>query len=89
VISNRVRPGVPRPQDPRERLPRLIRIGEQRMKPEPAPAAFSFSFSFSECAVTSVASRSIVNRSGARCNSQNPARARACAARSPATNPGA
>ena len=87
VVGGGVRAGVARPQQAAERLARLIGVGQQRVKPV-AALVVAGRLLLLECAVISVASTSIVNRSGAPCSSQNRSRARACAARSASSSPG-
>ena len=88
VVGGGVRAGVPRPEHRAERLPGLISVGVQRVKPVAALVVAGRLPSFSECAVISVASMSIVKDSGAPCNSQNRPRARACAERNASNSPG-
>ena len=76
LIDRVVRPSVAGTQLARQRLTGLIAIGQHRREPV-ATLKRARRRSFSECDVISVASRSIVNRSGAPTSSQTRARARA------------
>jgi len=75
VVGRGVGAGIARAQDAGQRLAALVQIADQRVEPKPA-LEVARRPSFSEWAVTSVASKSSVIRSGAAPFAQ--ARSRAC-----------